>query len=96
MTEKLRDHLSRVGKGDGGEQPTVFDASKPQMSDIPSYTKDSAADNVRIFHGREVRKVANAAGGMGFALQGCNSIHLKIVTKIVTKIIPKVQFEKEI
>jgi len=68
LTQKLRDHLSRVGEGNG-QQPMVFDASKPQMSKIPSYSKNAAADNVNIFHGREVRKVANAAGGMGFALQ---------------------------
>lgn len=39
------------------------------MSRLPNYTQNALADNVEIFHGREIRKVATAAGGMGFVLQ---------------------------
>ena len=40
LSQKLRNHLSRVSKGDG-EQPMVFDDSKSKMADIPSYTKEA-------------------------------------------------------
>lgn len=68
LSEKLRTHLEAVAAGDG-KQPVLFDASKPRMANIPEYSKDASADNSIVFHGREVRNVANAAGGMGFALQ---------------------------
>ena len=35
----------------------------------PGYSQDANADNVQIFHGREIRQVPHAAGGMGFVLQ---------------------------
>ena len=35
---------------------------------IPGYQQSSDADNVAIFHGREVRGVRGAAGGMNFVL----------------------------
>ena len=51
------------------QQPILYDASCTIMSRIPSYRQTADADEVGVFHGREVRKVANAAGGMGFVLQ---------------------------
>ena len=39
------------------------------MSNIEGYTKNADADNIRIFHGRELRQVPDAEGGMGFVLQ---------------------------
>ena len=73
LSDSLRAHLGGVADqncedqcADG--QPFVFDAGKPRMAGIPAYSQSAAADNVRIFHGREVRKVSNAAGGMGFVL----------------------------
>ena len=68
LSPKLRSHLETVAKGDG-KQPVIYDASKPRMSQIPSYSKDASADMVSVFHGREVRQVADAAGGMGMVLQ---------------------------
>ena len=68
LSPKLRSHLENVAKGDG-KQPVIYDASKPRMSQIPSYSKDASADMVSVFHGREVRQVADAAGGMGMVLQ---------------------------
>merc|ERR1712129_358239 len=68
LSEKLRDHLADVATN-GGEQPSIFDASKSRMFNIPNYAKNDDADNVRLFHGREIRKVPDAEGGMGFVLQ---------------------------
>ena len=39
------------------------------MHSIPAYKKSASADEVNVFHGREVRKVKDANGGMGFVLQ---------------------------
>ena len=39
------------------------------MYQCPDYNKSADADNIRIFHGREVRQVPDAAGGMGMVLQ---------------------------
>ena len=39
------------------------------MSQVPGYDKSNFADDATFFHGREVRKVPNAAGGMNFVLQ---------------------------
>lgn len=50
-------------------QPIIHPASQSLMSRIPNYNKSSFADNRSIFHGREIRKVSNANGGMGFVLQ---------------------------
>lgn len=71
LTNKLRDYLVQIASknGDVDEQPVIFDASKSRMANIPNYNKDAFADNVRLFHGREIRKVPNASGGMGFVLQ---------------------------
>jgi 2,4-dienoyl-CoA reductase-like NADH-dependent reductase (Old Yellow Enzyme family) len=69
LTEKLRSHLAAVAEGGAGAQPVIFDAAKTRMSNIPGYSRSSEADNVRLFHGREVRKAANAAGGMRLVLQ---------------------------
>jgi hypothetical protein len=72
LSEKLRAHLAQVAKaGDGDKQPAVFDAAANRMAKMPNYRKVADADNVTVFHGREVRQVANAAGGMGFVLQLC-------------------------
>lgn len=39
------------------------------MSDLPGYKTTASADDVTFFHGREVRNVKDAAGGMGFVLE---------------------------
>ena len=39
------------------------------MSRTPEYEKSSRADNASIFHGRELRGIPKANGGMGFVLQ---------------------------
>ena len=69
LSEKLRSYLEAVAKEDGASQPVVFDASKGRMMQIPDYSQDAHADNVRVFHGREIRQVPDATGGMGFVLQ---------------------------
>jgi hypothetical protein len=70
LSEKLRSHLADVANACGdGQQPVVFGATIDRMAKMPGYCKDATADNVRLFHGREVRSVPTAAGGMGFVLQ---------------------------
>ena len=39
------------------------------MAHIPGYRKSADAENATVFHGREIRKVDGAAGGMGMVLQ---------------------------
>ena len=69
LSNTLRNHLEAVAAGgDSAGQPIVFGREAGRMAHIPDYRKDAAADNVRLFHGREVRQVPNAAGGMGFVL----------------------------
>lgn len=68
LTDKLRDHLAGVAEG-SDKQPVVFDAKTNRMERIPGYSRSEAADNVKVFHGREVRQVEGAAGGFGFVLQ---------------------------
>ena len=67
LSDALRKHLANVAM-EGGEQPVVHEASFSRMPTIPGYVKSSAADNMRTFHGREVRQVPTAAGGMNFVL----------------------------
>jgi hypothetical protein len=73
LSKNLKDHfLKEISDNNiNKEQPDVqvFDATKSRMHQIPNYVQDNAADNVRIFHGREIRKVKDAAGGMGLVLQ---------------------------
>ena len=71
LSDALTQHLEQVadaGEGHAG-QPRVYPASVRRMSQMPDgYARDAAADNVRVFHGREVRQVPDAAGGMGMAI----------------------------
>ena len=48
------------------------------MSQIPDYAKNGDADNARLFHGREIRQVPDAAGGMGFVLQLSRASTVKV------------------
>ena len=70
LSDKLRSHLADVAKSDAaGSQPVVYDAKTNRMAKMPGYTKNASADNIHIFHGREVRQVPSAAGGFGFGLE---------------------------
>lgn len=70
LSDKLRNHLVNVAnENDETRQPIIFDSSNLRMSNLKGYAKNSEADNIRIFHGRELRQVPNAVGGMGFVLQ---------------------------
>ena len=55
LSKKLKAHLEQVAAGKGA-QPVVYDAKKTRMNKIPGYSKSSEADNVSVFHGREVRQ----------------------------------------
>ena len=65
LSERLRAHLLSVAGGKGN-QPVVHDV--PLMRQVPGYAQESFADETVYFHGREVRQVPDAAGGMGFKL----------------------------
>ena len=64
LSDKLRAHLLETA-----QQPVIAPASKRRMHNLDGYQQNADADNVHLFHGREIRKVPNAAGGMGFVLQ---------------------------
>ena len=67
LSEKLRSHLAGLAST-GGDQLVVHGADKARMALIPGYSQSSAADDLQVFHGREIRNVPNAAGGMQFVL----------------------------
>jgi hypothetical protein len=76
LSDKLREYLVHLAKPKEEEaasakqtQPTVFGATKGRMHQLDTYQPSAAADNLEIFHGREIRQVSTAAGGMGFVLQ---------------------------
>ena len=68
LSDKLYDRLSKLSEDDPN-QPVIYDASKIRMHQTPGYSKTCSVDNKHYFHGREIRQVDNAAGGMGFVLQ---------------------------
>jgi len=68
LSEKLKSHLETVAS-ELSDQPVIHPASQPLMSRVPNYQKSAYADNISIFHGRELRKIPTANGGMGFVLQ---------------------------
>lgn len=75
LSDALKEHLQDVaekcsagGAGEiGANMVQIFKNKK--MQQIPDYDQSPFADNFVYFHGREVRKVPNAMGGMGFVLQ---------------------------
>ena len=71
LSDKLHSHLSAVSSrgASDAQQPVLHDAGKRRMQQLAGYDKTGAADNARVFHGREVRQVHSAAGGMGMVLQ---------------------------
>lgn len=71
LSPKLREHLGQIAQegGQSKQQPVIFDASAHRLEKTPGYTQTAEADNLRIFHGREVRDVPTAKGGAGCVLQ---------------------------
>lgn len=70
LSDSLRSELAQVaekGAADG-LQPVVHDAKTDRMAKMTGYAQNADADNVKAFHGREVRQVPTAAGGMGFVI----------------------------
>merc|ERR1719353_2412713 len=65
----LTDALVEKLKGPDAPKVVIHDASMRRMAQVPGYDKSNYADDAVFFHGREVRKVPNAAGGMNFVLQ---------------------------
>ena len=71
LSDKLYSYLQAEKTNDDDDAGVVIvhDASKMRMHQLQGYEQTSDADNRRIFHGREIRQVPSAAGGMGFVLQ---------------------------
>ena len=66
LTDKLKSHLQSVASS-SDDQPIIY--KEQLMNRIPNYKKSSFADNISIFHGRELRGIPSANGGMNFCLQ---------------------------
>ena len=75
LTDKLRSHLSAVSSrgASDAQQPVLHDAGKRRMQQLPGYDKTGAADNARVFHGREVRQGHSAAGAVECTRRGLAS-----------------------
>jgi len=67
LTDKLKSHLQSVAANDNEQQPIIY--KEQLMNRIPNYKKSSFADNISIFHGRELRGIPSANGNMNFVLQ---------------------------
>ena len=70
LSDDLRKHLTDVAAAgpEDDRQPVVCGKDVRRMAHRPGYAQDASADNATVFHGREVRKVPDAAGGMGFVI----------------------------
>jgi len=73
LSDKLYNELKQVADNEAGDdrinQPVVYDMDKVRMNQIPNYNQNAIADNVNVFHGRELRNIPHAKGGFGFVLQ---------------------------
>jgi hypothetical protein len=70
LSPSLRSHLEQVAQDESlvEQQPRIFGASYDRLFKTEGYTMTADADNVCVFHGREVRQVPTAAGGQGCVL----------------------------
>ena len=68
LSEKLRAYLGEVASVAKQRKLKVSSANVPRMFMMDGYEQSAKADNIQIFHGREVRNVPGAAGGRGFVL----------------------------
>ena len=79
ITDALKDHLLSASfqqndaddddDTDTAKEDVMVYQQTPRMHLTPEYQRSSAADNIKYFHGREIRNVPDAAGGMGMVLQ---------------------------
>ena len=72
ITDALKDHLLSASFQQNDADDTDTDTAKedvmvyqqtPRMHLTPEYQRSSAADNVKYFHGREIRNVPFAGDG---------------------------------
>lgn len=65
LSVKLRQNLIATSKMDTKDctatQPVIYDAGVNRMAKMPNYGKSASADDVTLFHGREIRKVRTQA-----------------------------------
>ena len=75
LTPALQEYLKQKQQQQQQQQETAATAivvvhdDTPRMQQIIGYQPSGAADNVHYFHGRELRQVPHAAGGMGMVLK---------------------------
>ena len=71
LSSMLKEYLSNIAleSADLSRRPIIHAASYNKMQSLTDYSQTSNVDNIRYFHGREIRKVVGAAGGRGFVLQ---------------------------
>ena len=82
LSDQLREYLGQIASQEQDveasnpnnhqqqqqQQPKIFDANSMRMFRIPNYSQSAEADNIQIFHGREIRNVPHAKGGMNLVL----------------------------
>lgn len=68
IAASTEDFSKNQGEQSSQQQPIIYDMDTMRMQHIPGYTKSSDADNIRTFHGRELRNISRAKGGFGFVL----------------------------
>lgn len=70
LSQRLKDHLGEVAEAGEEDpmQPVIYGPEVRRMSDRPGHSQDAFADNVSLFHGREVRQAKIAAGGGGMLI----------------------------
>mmetsp|Transcript_25429 Transcript_25429/g.82778 ORF Transcript_25429/g.82778 Transcript_25429/m.82778 type:complete len:259 (+) Transcript_25429:30-806(+) len=67
LSDKLHSHLSAVSSrgASDAQQPVLHDAGKRRMQQLAGYDKTGAADNARVFHGREAGPLSRGRHGHG-------------------------------
>jgi hypothetical protein len=71
LSDMLRKHLEQIAlsyPASKEKQPIIHDAKESRMFQIHNYNRSAHADDIHLFHGREIRQVPSSSGGMGFLL----------------------------
>ena len=70
FTRKLRERLEKMASSDeGGENVIVQESNVGRMYMMDGYVQSAYADNVSLFHGREVRRVSTFGEKSGMMIQ---------------------------
>lgn len=69
FTRKLRERLEKMASDEGGENVIVQESNVGRMYMMDGYEQSAHADNVSLFHGREVRRVSTFGEKSGMMIQ---------------------------